>query len=366
MRIRITVWIICLAVSGALQAQPGKVAKVYAENMELRNGVAYVKNKPFTGISYKLWENKVVNEETHWTDGLKDGEYKEFTEENILVARENWSQGVKHGEFSYYYPNGAVKNSGTFFNGILDGEIRGYYPNGNPQYLNTYKMGIRHGKSHTWFSNGRTEQTAFFVNDIPDGEVLAWYPDSTPRYQTEYKMGIKHGRYYRWHKTGCPAEESYFKNGKQDSIRRLYDEINCSLLAEESYLNGEKHGAFIRYGFKGDTVSIENFKFNKPDGRYAVWQARTTWEYDAKSDRKFPVQERGLESSGMYVEGQPDGYWKYGMISRYQMREGAYDKGVMVGMWKFYDANGDLLARQWYNEEGEVIKSKFVKKKKQK
>lgn len=338
---------LCCTVAGAM-AQPGKVAKVFAENMEIRNGVAYVKNKPFTGISYKLWDNKVINEEIHWTDGLRDGEYKEFTEENVMVAWETWAAGVKHGEYRYYYPNGALKNTGTFYNGILDGEIRGYYANGNPQYLNTYKMGIRHGKSHTWFVNGKTEQTAFFVNDIPDGEVLAWYADSTPRYQTVYKMGIRNGRYYRWHKTGCPAEESYYKNGKQDSVRRLYDELNCTLLAEEYYQLGEKHGTFVKYGFRGDTLSIESWQYNKLDGRYIIWQ------------------DRGVETAGYYKSGQPDGYWKYGMMSHYQMREGRYEQGVMVGMWKFYDADGELLARQWYDDEGEVIKSKFNKKKKKK
>jgi antitoxin component YwqK of YwqJK toxin-antitoxin module len=45
------------------------------------------------------------------------------------------------------------------------------------------------------------------------------------------------------------------------------------------------------------------------------------------------------------------------------MREGEYDHGVTIGLWKFYDQKGNLLAKQWYNDEGEEIKSKFYKKK---
>jgi antitoxin component YwqK of YwqJK toxin-antitoxin module len=336
-----------LAIAG-VQAQKAKVSRVFYENLEIRNGTAYLKNAPFTGLSIKQWENRQTNEEINWVNGLRDGLYSEYTETGILVARENWVEGVKHGEYAYYFPNGGIKNKGVFRNGNLDGEIWGYYPNGKPRYMNIYQSGIRHGKSHTWFSNGRTEQTGQFLNNLPHGEVLAWYPDSTPRYQTFYNMGIKNGRYYRWHKTGCPAEESYYKNGSLDSIRRLYDELNCSLLEVQEYSKGEKNGSFIKFGFRGDTLSIENWHFNKLDGRYVIWR------------------DRAIETQGNYSAGEPDGYWKYGMMSHYQMREGNYEKGLMTGLWKFYDSNGELLARQWYDDNGEVVKSKFVRRKKKK
>ncbi len=330
------------------QAQKNKVVRVFYESLEVQNGVAYLKNLPYTGLSIKQWENRQTNEEINWVDGLRDGVYSEYTETGVLVARENWSRGVKHGEYAYYYPDGRIKNKGTFKNGNLDGEIWGYYTNGKAKYINNYESGVRQGKTQTWFSNGSTEQIGYLVNNVPHGEVMAWYPDSTPRYQSEYKMGVLHGRYYRWHKTGCPAEESYYKNGNLDSIRRLYDELNCVLIEVQEYDNGNKNGGFIKFGFRNDTLKIENWKNNKLDGRYVVWR------------------DRGIEMIGNYDGGEPDGYWKYGMMSHYQMREGLYNKGTMTGLWKFYDADGELLARQWYDDNGEVIKSKFVKKKKKK
>lgn len=88
-----------------------KPSKIFFENLEMRNGVAFSKNRPFTGISVKLWDNKVVNEEIYWVDGFRNGSYKEFTENNVLVASETWAQGVKQGSYSYYYPNGAIKTA---------------------------------------------------------------------------------------------------------------------------------------------------------------------------------------------------------------------------------------------------------------
>jgi hypothetical protein len=48
------------------------------------------------------------------------------------------------------------------------------------------------------------------------------------------------------------------------------------------------------------------------------------------------------------------------------MREGNYDHGITVGEWKFFDKDGDLLAKQWYDDNGEVEKEKFFKKPKKK
>lgn len=161
-------------------------------------------------------------------------------------------------------------------------------------------------------------------------------------------MGVKDGAHYKYHKSGCPAEESYYKNGKQDSIYRLYDEIGCKLLAKEAYSNGEKNGTFVKYGFKGDTLSVEIWNVGKRDGRYSEWRDRET------------------ETTGYYKDGEKTGYWKHGFSSHYQMREGNYNKGIMVGEWKFYDDKGTILAVQWFNDEGEEVKSKFYKKRKKK
>jgi antitoxin component YwqK of YwqJK toxin-antitoxin module len=325
-----------------------KPSKIFFENLEMRNGVAYSKNRPYTGISIKLWDNKVVNEEIHWLNGYQDGQYKEYTENNVLVASETWVQGVKQGPYSYYFPNGAIKNSGNFNNGKLDGEIIGYYPNGVKQYAAFYSNGVRNGSNQTWFTNGNKEQSATFVNDVPDGDVYAWYPDGLPRYQIRYSMGVRNGMHLKFHKSGCPAEESYYRNGKKDSVYRLFDEIGCKLLAEEMYREGEKNGTFIKYGFKGDTLVLENWKNGKREGRYAEWR------------------DRELETTGFYEQDQKQGYWKHGLSSHYQMREGNYNNGITVGEWKFYDDKGRLLAIQWYNEEGEEVKSKFYKRRKSK
>jgi hypothetical protein len=71
-----------------------------------------------------------------------------------------------------------------------------------------------------------------------------------------------------------------------------------------------------------------------------------------------------LESQGNYVDGLRDGEWKHGMVSHYQQREGTYENGEMVGTWMFYDAQGNPLLQQTYDEKGELLKEKYFKIKK--
>ena len=81
----------------ATMAQPkqGGVIKIRHEALEIINDIAYYKNIPFTGISLTLWENKHVNEEIPWKDGQKEGVYKEFTDENLLITTITWQAGQK-------------------------------------------------------------------------------------------------------------------------------------------------------------------------------------------------------------------------------------------------------------------------------
>lgn len=360
------VLIAIISANSLAQTEGSKVPKIKHDALEINNGMAFYKGKPYTGLSLTYWENKRVNEMFSWKDGLKDGEYKELTEEGVTVTLITWAAGVKSGPFLYRYPTGAKESEGYFLDNQLDGEIIGYYVNGNVRYKNTYSKGIRHGRSLTWYGNGAPEQISNFVNDLPDGEVFAYYPDSVLRYECVYSMGVRNGRYYRFHKSGCAAEESYYKNGKMDSIRRIWNEITCTLILEENYDNGIKSGISIDYDISGDTLKMTTWKYGKLNGEYKEWKSKnesvSVGRKKHKGDAHLFTQTRGIDVIGNYTDGQPDGFWQYGMFTHYQHREGNYEQGTMVGEWKFYDQNGKLLMRIWYDDDGNNIKEKHYKR----
>lgn len=343
MRILLSAFLFSLTLSAIAQPS-GKVAKIRHEELKIINGMAYFRDKPYTGMSFTYWENKRINEQFSWVEGLKDGLYQEYTEAGALVTEITWAEGAKNGPYRYFYDNGARQSDGYFTDNQLDGTITGYYANGNKRYENTYRRGIRQGPSYTWFGNGSPEQIANFVNDVPDGIVLSYYPDSLIRSEIEYSLGIRNGRYYLFHRSGCPAEEKYYRNGIQDSVFRIWDDITCSLIKEGAFAKGEKHGVFIDYGFRGDTLLLVTWKYNQRDGLYKEYK------------------DRELECVGNYTTGKKNGYWQYGLSTMYQRRQGNFEDDVMVGVWDFFDKNNKLLMRQWYDDEGNITKEKHFRR----
>jgi antitoxin component YwqK of YwqJK toxin-antitoxin module len=216
---------------------------------------------------------------------------------------------------------------------------------------------VRNGEAISYFDNGRTEQIATFVNDVPHGAVVAFYADSILRYIKEYNMGVPHGRFYLFHRNGCAASEDYYKNGEHDSISRVWDAVSCNLIAESSWSNGKKNGAFIQYNAFGDTLRIDNYDNGSLNGRFVEIR-----EVPNETTKRIELQ---VESEGYYRQGLKFGPWKHGMVSHYQQREGTYDDdGTMVGDWLFYDNKGLPLLKQTYDIEGNLLKEKYIKVKK--
>ena len=347
----------CAMATLGLQAQNQALTKkIKYEALIQENGVATYKGQPFTGRAFEMWPDNRIYREIGYVNGLQDGEYFEYNEKSALMAHETWVRGQKNGAYDYHYIDGAIKSKGTYTRGELDGLIQGYYPFGGLQYEVNYALGIREGWSVTYYENGAREQETYFEQGKPHGEVVAYYRDSTYRYIRDYNHGVQHGRNYVAHRSGCPGIEEYYKNGLLDSVRRTYDPMLCAQIEEGWYSKGKKNGSFCTFGFFGDTLSIETFSMDVLDGWYSkkkeVWEPtllKNVWE---------------VEEEGMFVSGERDGHWKHGFVTHYQQREGEYDLGTMVGEWKLYDADGYLLATQWYDSQGELIKQKFHKRKK--
>jgi hypothetical protein len=81
-------------------------------------------------------------------------------------------------------------------------------------------------------------------------------------------------------------------------------------------------------------------------------------KFDDKLQRKVLLP----DTYGNYINESPDGLWFYGMVSNFQKRHGAYDMGIKIGEWLYYDIEGKLLLKQWYDQDGVKTKEKFFKK----
>lgn len=330
-----------------------------------KNGLVYKENQLFTGDFYmvfnpnekptadKKFVKYITSREGHYLNGMKDGEYYEYSKEGIKQVFETYKEGKKNGPFVYYFENGAVEIEGEFYNNELDGKITGYFKNGNKNYINLYNKGNRNGTCSTFFEDGTLEQEATFVNEIPDGDMIGYFPTGKVRSIKTFNMGVLEGRNYVFHKNGCPAIEEYYKNGKLDSIQRAFDYLSCNIISSGYYKNGKKDGVFVSYDMFGDTLEFKTYKEDKRDGLYAVF--KESWNENSKKMELVP------ETMGMFENESPVGFWFYGRITNQDRREGKYDLGVKVGEWFYYNKHGKVFYKQTYDKDGNLLKDEAVK-----
>ena len=306
--------------------------------------IAYYKNKPYTGTTTSVYDDKTRAEEVNWKNGLLDGLKTEFYNGAGVHAKYFFKEGKRNGPFEIFFKNGQTESKGYYIDDQLDGEILGYYPRGNIRYTHTYDHGVENGISKTWFENGVLQQEGTVLIGKVHGTLKSYYEDSSIRSEIVYHLGTRNGKAYKWHTTGCLGEESYYKMGILDSVYRLYDNLLCQLLQEVNYKKGKKFGVSMSFTQLGDTVSLETYEYDQLHGPWVLYQ-----------DKK-------REAFGNYVKGEKDGFWYTGLVSDFQHCEGAYDMGVQVGKWMYFDHKKRKLAMRIYDDNGKIVKQKVYRK----
>ncbi len=343
-----------------------KIQRVRWDKLNIdNNGVAFYQGQPYTGDFFQVFDNNadtkkklVVSKEGSMVNGLKSGEYREFSKEGVRQVKETYVNGIKNGPFEYYFEdNGAIEFTGQFLNGELDGEIQCFYKNGKKKFINHYANGNRNGSCIAYFENGQLETEASFVNEIPDGDEIGYFENGSVRHIKTFNMGVLNGRRYVFHKNNCPAIEEYYKNGKLDSIQRFFDNVTCNIISSGYWKEGIKNGPFVKYDMFahfGDTLELFQYENGQRNGFSVIYKE----QFDEKIQKNVLMP----DTYGNYVNESPDGLWHYGMVSNYQKRHGEYDLGVKIGEWVYYDIEGKILCKQVYDKDGVKIKEKFYKK----
>ncbi|WP_390887606.1 toxin-antitoxin system YwqK family antitoxin, partial [Fusobacterium massiliense] len=97
-----------------LFASCGKPREVNITDMEIREGIAYVKGetKAFTGIIKSYYDNGALKEDIPYKDGKKNGIGKVYYPNGNLESIGNYKDGKKEGLVKEYYENGALKWEG--------------------------------------------------------------------------------------------------------------------------------------------------------------------------------------------------------------------------------------------------------------
>ncbi len=122
-------------------------------------GIAYFKDKPFTGLLVDGKTNKRL------------GEFR---------------NGYKNGVFTEYYSNGKLKSEVDYLHGKLNGKYISYNEKGNKEYEANYELGLEDGQEIYYHSNGKIKATFNYKRGkIIDG-IYSIYKDDGSIEKTEH------------------------------------------------------------------------------------------------------------------------------------------------------------------------------------
>ncbi len=338
-----------------LNAQTRKQKAVRWEKLEIKfDSVAYLNGVPFTGRAEYYYPQENIKtmprlaKRAEFLNGIFHGEFAKLKPNGDFLLRETYKNGIKHGPFYYYYENGKVEVMGEFDNEQIDGLVRGFYASGKKYYENRYTKGERNGLCEAFFENGQKETESKYRMGIPVGEHYGFFDNGTLRYYKKFNdSGVLNGPNYYYHSTGCAAIEEYYNNGNLDSVQRAWDALSCALIKSGFWKNGKQDGTFAEFNMFGDTIKLTQYKDGKKHGVQGLYQV----DKDPKTGLRF----RAIETEGNYVDDMAHGYWVYGKKTCFQSREGAYNMGVKIGEWKYFDHKCELLLVQKYDNEGNLL-----------
>lgn len=96
----------------------------------------------------------------------KNGKWKEFNKQAVLVSEGYYQHDLKHGVWRQYYETGELLIEETYEQGILHGRYASYHMNGRLLSEGEYQHGKREGFFNVHDEDGKPVKRLLFVNNI--------------------------------------------------------------------------------------------------------------------------------------------------------------------------------------------------------
>lgn len=207
---------------------------------------------------------------------------------NDICAQNNYNKLDKHGrrqgKWVDYHANGQIRYEGEFKNNNPVGEFLYYSENGDLIAKNTYIKKTDVAESEVYSAEGKVVAKGNYVNKKKNGQwkyfseedgsliLLENYENGlligkTEAYlpgtqriieETEYVNGMKHGLYLRYYDNGVPMVEAYYSN---DVLHGTYVHYypNGNVKEEGMFKEGAKIGPWNIYDVDGNLISTDNY-----------------------------------------------------------------------------------------------------------
>ncbi len=232
-------------------------------------------------------------------NGLREGEWKEFTNDGHVTVHCWYKNGKKHGKSKGYVGNSSLLAVGIYHDGKREGQWR-------------------------WFNETGTEvQSMWYKNGYAQGPWKAPNPDVNSESTGIYENGVKQGAWVEYNTGEYYLFKGSYKNGKLDG--------ECIWYHSPTQIGAK--------GIYSDGILINTWEKFYPSG--AIEEIGTVLK-KGEVDWKIFFEGGTLKAKGRTVNGFKDGFWKEFHENGQIQSEGIYKNGTAYGVWKYYHENGNL------------------------
>jgi antitoxin component YwqK of YwqJK toxin-antitoxin module len=145
----------------------GKVEWHDEATIALKNegGIFKVNNQPFSGIIYRLAENKKDTVAVaSFVNGTEDGEWRSYYSNGQLQERRYYSDGKKTDIYEGWWPNGNKRLLYHFENGEYEGSCIDWNVSGKLASSMNYKNGYEDGSQQQFYENGKVKANYVMID----------------------------------------------------------------------------------------------------------------------------------------------------------------------------------------------------------
>lgn len=109
-----------------------------------------------------------------YIDQEKDGIWRTYGDQSILLSKGNYLKGKRHGKFITYFPNGREAEIVHYKSGLEEGPYQTFFENGELRQDAFYLEGAKHGQITFYNENGKKDQEGEYVQGLRDGKWLIY------------------------------------------------------------------------------------------------------------------------------------------------------------------------------------------------
>ena len=310
-------------------------------------------NDKLHGLVKKYNYGGILEEETEYKEGKKNGYSKEFYGNSTIKAFHTYKNDTLHGLQIKYYDIGTFQSKENYVNGQRIGICEYYFKSGKisgqHSYDTTYQekgskkektiVSELDGRSQVWYESGYQKSDDNYIKGKRDGISKEWYENGKLKYVHNYNNEGRTGRQLNYHQNGNLSEDMTIIL-VYDSIKKYYATLyegeflkfdeHKNPLIKGFYKNKKKHGKWQE--FQGGKITTDaEYKSG-----YMINTLKVYHQNSDKLSRIVQYKETTLNSRDTsLIHGETIGYFQNGSV--------AYKQIVR---------NGKIISNQNYNENG--------------